>query len=674
MRNKFQSFIPHSFRISSSFLYGILSIFVGLLSGGTVWVYKFLISAIEKFSYSYLPGLLPINLAWFYLLIPILAGIIVGLISIHILGNEESKGVTSVIESCSLGTGKLPYKKMPARAIASAISIGAGASVGPEDPSVQIGANLGSFIGKIFHLSEDKVKALIFAGVAAGISAAFNAPIAGIFFSFEVLLGQINAYTFAYSALASVSSAILTQAISGSQPAFIIPAYAFNSIKEIPFYLLLGVLAGLCSAMYIFLIKQGKRVAGRIHIPLWILTAFTGLIIGVVGLFSHSLMGIGYGTISAILANQSFPIIILILFLFGKMILTPLSISGGFVGGVFAPALFIGAVLGSLVAQISEIVFPAINFPAPAFTLVGMAALLAGTIRAPFTAILLLFEMTNDYHIILPLMLAVGISQIISKKIVNDSVYLYPLKEKGIYLQNGLDIGIIQSLKIKDIIASDVSVIPGSFSVNEIMDTFSKTRKHGLPVVDEKDDLFGMITLHDLENLDPGADTNGIHAYDICTKNVQSVFPDDTVAMAFQKMAQLDIGRLPVVEFSQPHKLVGMVEREDIIRAYDLENTRRQKKESFVLRKHLSEYSGLNVYDIAIHKDTPLAGKLISEIHWPGSMTITSIKRKNKTILPHGTSMLQDGDILIILADKKGFEDTLTLISLNKHGSESARY
>lgn len=670
MQIKAQSFIPHSIRISPSFLYAFLSIMVGLASGSCVWLYKYLISISGHFFFTSLPILIPINHRWFTILIPILAGVVVGLVTRYLLGNEESKGVTSVIESCALGTGKLPYKKMTFRALASALSIGAGASVGPEDPSVQIGANFGSFVGKIFHLSEDKVKALIYAGVAAGIAAAFNAPIAGIFFSFEVLLGQINAYTFTYTALASVSSAILTQAISGNQPAFVIPAYAFQSISEIPFYLILGVLAGLCSAAYIFLIQGLRKIAGQIRLPIWALTAITGMVIGIVGLFAHELLGIGYSTISGILTNQEFPISLLIGLLIGKMIMTPFSIAGGFIGGVFAPALFIGSVLGSLVAQVSGLAFPASNLTIPAFALVGMASVLAGTIRAPFTAILLLFEMTNDYHIILPLTLAVGISQIISKKIFNDSVYLYPLKEKGIFLQNGMDIGIIQTLKIKDIISPEVPSIPGASTMNEVMGAFSKTHRHGLPVVDENGKLFGMLTLQDIENLGTDSNTASLHAYDICSRNVQMVFPDDTVALAFQKMARMDIGRLPVVEFSQPDRLVGMVEREDIIRAYDLEITKRERKEAVTQKKHLSDYSGFSVYEIIIQKDSFASGQTISDIHWPGTMTITTIKRKGRPIFPHGSSSLFGGDILVILADKRGYEETLNICSINTQKQE----
>lgn len=671
---KAHPFIPHVFESSSTFFNGILAILVGLATGAAVWLFKWLINFFIQFFYTDFFNLFRINSKIIYLLIPMFGGFCVGLISYFFLGKEESKGVTSVIEACALGTGKLPYKKMPFRVLASAISIGAGASVGPEDPSVQIGSNLGSLLGKRFHLPEEKVKSLVFAGAAAGIAAAFNAPIAGIFFSFEVLLGQMNAYSFTFAALATVSSAILTQTLSGSQPAFAIPAYTFKSVSEILYYLLLGCLAGLASAFYIFLIHYFRRQSQKIQIPGWLFPILTGLILGLIGLVLPQTLGIGYSTITAILTNQSFPTYLLVFMLLGKLIMTPLSINGGFVGGVFAPSLFIGASLGGLVAQVSNSIAPGSNLTIPAFALVGMAAVLAGTIRAPMTAILLLFEMTNDYHIILPLTFSVVISLMISKKLISDSVYLFPLREKGIFLQNGLDIGLIQSIKIREIISSEVDTIPASKSIPEVIEILSKKHKHGLPVVDEFDNLLGVITFQDIENIESQQEISSIRASDICTQNPQTVFADDTVATAFQWMAKLDIGHLPVVDRNHPLKLIGMVEREDIIRVYNLEITRRETKDLIAHKKHLSEYAGLGIYEFTIQPQSKFVGKTVSEVAWPSGMTITSIRRKGRTYLPHGSTFLLAGDTIIILAEAKDAEATHKLcanedkqINMNDH-------
>ena len=235
------------------------AIAIGLASGIGVWVFKYLIDLANKFFFTNLSGWLGTWGKWTIALPPVLGGLMVGLLVHFRVRQERHHGVAGIMEAVALAGGRLRYRRMPIKAITAALSIGSGASIGPEDPSVQIGANLGSFFGAKFQFSEDRVRTLVAAGAAAGIAAAFNAPIAGVFFAVEIILGEISSGAIGIVLVAAVASAVFTQAVSGVQPAFSVPAYTMNSVWELPFYLALGLLAGPVSALYIRLIYLSAR-------------------------------------------------------------------------------------------------------------------------------------------------------------------------------------------------------------------------------------------------------------------------------------------------------------------------------------------------------------------------------------------------------------------------------
>ena len=396
---------------SAPFWSGIAALVVGLLSGVGVWLFKLLIVWIDKIAHLWVSG------SWLVVFIPVLGGLVVGLLMFFFVGEERYHGVAGIIEAVALAGGRLRYLRMPVKTLASAVSIGSGAAVGPEDPSVQIGANIGSFFGQRLRLSDDRVRSLVAAGAAGGIAAAFNAPIAGLFFALEVILGEISASAFAWVVISAVTSAVFTQAISGAQPAFSVPAYEFRSPMELILYLGLGLLAGLISVVYIRLLYGMQDILHRWAVPRWVKPAAAGLVVGAVGLYLPQVLGVGYNTIEQILNGQIVAVGLLLALLLAKLFLTPLCIGAGFMGGVFAPALFLGATLGSAYGELILPVFHGVPGDAAAYAMVGMAALLAGAVHAPLTAILLLFEMTNDYRIILPLMFAVGVSLLVSRSL-----------------------------------------------------------------------------------------------------------------------------------------------------------------------------------------------------------------------------------------------------------------
>lgn len=625
---------------SQSIAVGSLALIVGVGTAAGVWLFKWLIQVINGLTFGRIAG-------WPVAVVPLVGGLAIGLLTRYLIGTEKLHGTAEIMQSVALAGGRLRYYKMPAKTAAAILSIGTGASVGPEDPSVQIGANLGSMFGQIFKMSDDRIRTLTAAGAASAISAAFNAPIAGVFFALEIVLGEISGGSLGIILVASVVSAVVTQAVSGNSPAFQIPQYAFKSILEFPLYLILGLLAGPISAFYVRLLYVFQDFFGKWNVSQIIKTASAGLALGIVGIYIPQVFGVGYGTIGEVLNKGDLNIWLLIALMVAKLIMTPVSIGGGFWGGVFAPSLFIGAMMGGAFGVIASKLIPSLSLNPAAFALVGMAAVLAGAVHAPLTSVILLFEMTNDYHIILPLMFAVAISMIISQRIQPDSVYSLGLARHGIRLDRGRDIEVMSAITVGEVMRSETETLSESMSLNEAADKFSLTKHHGLPVVDGNGLLTGILTIQDIET--STEDT----VEKACTHELQVAFPDETLNIALRRMSQRDVGRLPVVARENPRKMVGILGRADIIHAYDIALTRRvsQRHKQTEYRLDTMTPVHVDVSNIRVEPGSLIAGKRMKEIPFPPSCLVASIRRGSQVFIPKGDTMVRVNDVLVVVAE-----------------------
>jgi chloride channel protein, CIC family len=650
---------------SESIIMGGVAVAVGLASGAGVWIFKRLIDLAHLAAFDYLGGGLAHLGSWTVILVPAVGGLVVGLLLKAFVGNERYHGVAGVMEVVALGGGRLRYKRMPAKTIASALSIGSGASVGPEDPSVQIGANLGSMFGQWLHLSDDYMNGLVAAGAASGIAAAFNAPIAGVFFALEVILGEISSTSLSVVVLAAVVSSVFTQAVSGPQPAFHVPTYTFGSAWELPVYFGLGLLSGPVSALYIWLLYAAQDIFHLIpKIPQWMKPVAAGLIIGLVGFFLPQVLGVGYDTIGSILAGESNGIMLLVALLVAKLFLTPVSIAGGFPGGVFAPSLFIGATFGAVYGWSLSRLFPFLNIVLPVYAMVGMAAVLAGAVRAPLTAIILLFEMTNDYRIILPLMFAVIVSSFVSNRFLNDSVYTLALARKGIRLERGRDIEVLETLTVGDVMEKTPDALQATDSLAKASEIFIQTRHHGIPVLDSKNELVGVFTLRDLDHTLPekwSISTVG----ESCTHDLVVTYPDENLGAALRRMGARDIGRLPVVDPEHPAHMVGLLRRTDLVRAYDVALTHRAaiRHRAHQERLDTTTSDDVEIEELTIEAGALCVGKRVKEIPWPRDCIVSTLRRGRIVFIPHGDTVLRSGDILVIVSEKNAREEMQRLCS-----------
>jgi chloride channel protein, CIC family len=634
---------------SQTLLLGGSAVFVGLATGAGVWLFKWLIQLVSGLVYGAISG-------WMVALIPMIGGILVGLIALYFVGEEKLHGTAGIMQSVALAGGRLPYRKAPVNTVAAILSIASGASVGPEDPAVQIGANLGSILGQNLRLSDERIRTLVAAGAAGAIAAAFNAPIAGVFFALEIVLGEISGGSLGMILVAAVTSSVFTQAVSGSSPAFQVPAYTFSSAWELPLYIGLGLVAGPISALYVYLLYKVKDIFGLIKIALPVKTALAGLMVGVVGLYLPQVLGVGYAAIGEVL-NNNLGLWMLVALLIAKLVLTPVSLGGGFFGGVFAPALFIGAMLGGAFGSVSAQFFPGLGMDPSAFALVGMAAVLAGSVHAPLTAVILLFEMTGDYRIILPLMLAVAISLLISQRIRKDSVYALGLARQGIRLERGRDVEVMSAITVGEAMQAGEEALPESMNLSDAAEALALSRHHGLPVVNSEGLLSGILTVQDIDRAT--GDTVG----DACTREVEVAFPEETLNMALRRMSQRDVGRLPVVARANPRKLLGVLRRADVIHAYDLALTRRvsQRHREHAVRLGALTPQRVDVSDVVLETGTQADGKAIKEIPLPRGCLIASVRRGSQVFIPHGETVLYAGDVLVVVAEGAALEEVVRL-------------
>lgn len=549
----------------------VLAIVVGIASGIGVCLFRFLIEFAQNLYWHDLALKLSAINPWAIAIIPILGGLVVSILRIYIQQTEA--GFSSLSTAVAKDGGRLPYAKITLKTIAAAMSLGAGASLGPEGPSVELGSNIGSLLGQVLKFSSDRIRLLVSAGAAAGLSAGFNAPIAGVFFALEVVLGRslgaersnLN-NTITVVVISAVVSGLVAQIGLGGEPAFNLPVYDVRGFWELPLYLGLGVLASFVAIAFTKTLKIFQDLfAGQIprlemigKIPMPLKIAIGGLCIGITTIQLPEVMGIGYETVESVLQDSPFSLGFRFLLLTAKLLLTAISLGSGFVGGTFAPAIFLGAILGSGYGQALSFLMPAsmpIAAP-PAYALVGMAAVLAGTVRAPLTAVLLLFEMTRDYRIVLPLMAAVGLCVWMVE-------LLNPLQGKQIASETD----ILQNIKIAEVMNSHPMSFRASMPVLQAAQVLTSGYFHSALVMDSSHQLIGIITTEDIER-SLNKHLNSLTVSDVCSRDLLYTHADESLADALRRMETRDIRQLPVVDRNIITRVLGIVDRQTITTAY----------------------------------------------------------------------------------------------------------
>ena len=464
--------------------------------------------------------------------------------------------------------GYIPVRTWLGKFLIGALNIGSGSSLGREGPTVQICGGLASSIGRMFSMRRERVQALVPVGAAAGLAAAFNTPIAAVTFTLEELVGDLNARVLGSIVLASVSAAVVARALLGDHPTFSVPHYSLGSPWELFLYAVVGIASALAGVAFIrvllFIRGYWKRLSGWTSI---LATGLGGLFVGLIAIEVPEVLGAGYSALNKALANgytAGFLAVLLVL----KLLSTAVSYGTGSAGGVFFPVLCLGAVSGGLVAETANLLVPGLIAQPGGFALVGMGAAFAAVIRTPMTSVLIIFELTQDYNIILALMVANTVAFGIAKRLQPRSIYPAISLQDGVALPDHETEHLLHEIHVADAMVTDVFTLRGDITVREAIERTKELSFSGYPVVDARGKLAGIVSHYDFDQAQ-AAGKQDVPVLSVATqKYVLHAHPDQSLDSVMAKLGQRRISRLPVVSREDPTKLLGIITAEDVISAF----------------------------------------------------------------------------------------------------------
>lgn len=550
----------------------VLATLVGLASSlGTIGFLQ-LIQVFQGLSYGVSGNLLKIieSTPWpLRIGVPGLGGLAVG-IFVHLAKREAGgHGIPEVLEAVTLRKGVVKKRAVLVETLASAVTIGTGGSAGIVAPIVQLGSGLGSAIGEIPRLSGAGIRTLVGCGAAAGIAAAFNAPIAGAMFALEVVLGDFGVAAFSPIVISSVVATAVSRHFIGDSPAMSVPAYELVSAWELPIYALLGFFCAATAVLFTRVFYWVGDLFGKFSSPEVFKPLLGGIMIGSMGMLFPHVLGNGYPTIDLVLMEQLSLSTLFLLVLF-KIAATSVTIGSGGSGGTFAPSLFIGAMLGGFFGAIVHGLLPELTGSSGAYSIVGMAAVVAGVTRGPLSAILILFEMTGNYTIILPLMIACITSSTASSLMLQESMFTLKLVRKGVNILAGKEINVLKSIRVGEVMNRKVETIPENLALGRLAERIANSKYNSFPVVDSQGRLSGILSFLDYHDLMSNHDLdNLVVAGELATRSLVTVSAEDTLFTALDRITSKDFSILPVVDPEDPSLLVGVVTRRDIMSAYN---------------------------------------------------------------------------------------------------------
>ncbi|BBB33340.1 chloride channel protein, CIC family [Thermotomaculum hydrothermale] len=635
----------------------ILSVIVGVCAGlGAVGVRQ-LIRFITTLSFSGYENFLEVLHTiptYRKILAPAIGGLIVGPIIYFFAKEAKGHGVPEVMLAMLMKDGKIRPRVAFVKAIASAISIGSGGSVGREGPIVQIGASLGSTVGQYFNLDRRDIQTLVACGAAGGIAAAFNAPIAGALFSVEIILGDFGVAALSPIIISSVISTIVARHFEGNLVAFVVPPYSLNTPFELLPYTFLGIVAGLIAVSFIVTLYYLEDWFEKSPIPEYVQPMIGGFIVGLIGVYFPYIYGVGYESINGALHNQ-WPLYILLLMIPMKIIATSITLGSGGSGGVFAPSLFLGAATGGAVGVITHSLFPQAA-SAGAYALVGMGAVVAATTQAPITAIIIIFELTQNYMVIAPLMFTCIISTLIATAIKKESIYTLKLKLKGIELVEGREESILKQVKIDSVIKEGVFFYI-NHNLKYIIDTVLSTNQSVFPVLSPSNKLVGILTLNNIKSVfyEKEALAELVIAEDIAEDPVY-LTEDSNLQDAMDIEGRHSIEEIPVVKDSESMEYRGIVFVHDIINLYNFEIKKRELALAVITRKKYKDVTkGLNLGEGMRLMELKVPDSFVNRslkdlaIRNNYNLEVLIIKRGKNTFIPNAETVLHEGDNFVVV-------------------------
>ncbi len=645
----------------------LMGLIIGVIGGYGAIGFRMAIATVQKLTFGTVEPTFHylLDLPWYWrLAIPTIGGLIVGPIVTFFAAEAKGHGVPEVMASVATRGGIIRGRVAAAKVVASAVTIGTGGSAGSEGPIVQIGSGIASVMGQLLKVSARKMKTFVGCGAAAGIAAVFNAPVAGMLFSLEVILGDFAVKQISPIIVASVTATAVSRMHMGDAPAFAVPDYALISPWELIHYAVLGLAAAMIAVAFAKVLDSSETFFEKLKVPDVIKPAIGGLMIGILGVIGlPHVYGVGYEFIEEALRGE-LALTLLVGLIFAKIIATSATLGSGGSGGILAPSLFLGAMAGGVVWYGAHALTPEMVSPNyGVYALVGMAAVVASTTRAPLQAILILFELTGGYAVILPLMLSSIIAVLFGSKMMEESIYTVKLAAKGIVLGRSAQANVLKDITANAIMRTDYKTVPRSMRLRPLLDVIGDTANNStLFVLSKENKLHGYISFHELRQVlfDVEALEPILTAGDIADRRPTLITPNETLDVVIKVLAQRSIDELPVVDPDDNTKLIGSVHRRDVIESYNSELTKRDLTgtlESSIRTSDKVKSSPLIPgYSMAeIELPHAYAGKTLKilDLRNKEGVEVLMIRRRNEegkllSTVPDPELILRHGDILLM--------------------------
>jgi CIC family chloride channel protein len=543
-------------------LFVIISIVIGVLAGMAVVGYHFFIATIfDKIFWRGIDN----SALWKRVVFPTLGALFGGALLLR-WNDARGSGVNQVRISLLANDAQMSVRGTIGKFLASGVAIGTGLPLGPEDPAIHIGGGVASALGRLMSLSKKRLQQLIPVGAAAGLAAAFNTPITAVIFTLEEIVGDINAPMLGSTVLAAVIAVMIRRAAIGSQPLFAVPQYSFSHASELLLFALLGLVGGAASAGFTQLVTWLRGRLGRIprRGPIDVITVSGGAVAGALAVFAPRILGVGYSTVSDALNGQLVLKALILLFVM-KGLATAIAFSSGNSGGLFAPSLFIGAMLGGAIGTAGARFFPSQILSPGTYALVGMGVTFAGIIRAPITSFFMIFEVTQDYQIMLPVMIANMMSYAVAEVLHREPLFDVLARQDGIRLPRKEDRQ-LETLTNAEAMKNATIVLDAREPVSSALARIPSSGPEAFVVTDDNS-LTGVVTRAALRQTAAGGNEAQPVGLIAVLREQYLAYPDESLALSLEKLRQGAI-LLPVVSRLQPDHLLGIVEANDVLRAY----------------------------------------------------------------------------------------------------------
>jgi CIC family chloride channel protein len=517
----------------------------------------------------YLPSFAA-GLPWWHLvLVTTVGGLLVGLFIYYVMPDRRPHGVADTIEVGEFVGGRISVRAGIGAAVASILAIGTGGSVGREGPAVHLGATFGSWISDRIRLTGPLTKAILGCGVAAAVASSFNAPIAGALFAHEVVVGHYALSAFAPVVIASVTSTVVSRAVLGDFPAFQVPPMNLVSLWEFPAFVGLGILCGITAIALVRGVGLSSSTAQRIPGPQWLRPAVAGLILGLIAIKFPQVLSVGYeATDSALAARYTLSLLITLFVM--KIVATTLCLGFGYAGGIFSPALVVGAMLGGAYGFVVSDIMPDLASGTAAYTIVGMGGVAAATLGAPISTIFIIFEMTSNYGLTIAVMTSAVVASVVFRQTGESSFFSWQLKQRGVDLKTGYRQSVLKGILVRQIMAAQGETIPTSMALPEIRAALQRARSGVLFVVDRQDRFMGTITLMDLANVAFVTEMDElILAGDVVRVSAPMITPKDDLETALNLMQEEELSDLAVVRSPEEPLLLGRLRRDAVMAAFN---------------------------------------------------------------------------------------------------------